>query len=142
MADGSVALVGASLFASTIFIIILHAFEWFHIGTIPQTRIENSRHAKCVRKLLILRGGLGVEMVYYFLLLIAFVVFFPGDLIFLTLIALLGLTHLVAFWALMGQTASAWLQKLTTRKVSKILAFDIVELIILVALALQFYRFF
>jgi hypothetical protein len=63
-------------------------------------------------------------------------------LVFPTLIAAMGLTHLVAFWAMMGQTASAGLQSLSTRSVLTVLVFDIVELVILVVLALQLYPFF
>jgi hypothetical protein len=142
LSNDSVTLVGAALFAFTIFIIVLHAFEWVNIGTIPRTRIENTQSAKVVPKLLVLRGGLGIELVYYFLLFIAFAVYFPRDLVFLTLIAAMGLTHLVAFWAMMGQTASAGLQGPSTRSVSTVLVFDIVELVILVFLALQLYPFF
>jgi hypothetical protein len=139
MSYGYVPSVGAILFVSTILVIILHVLEWFQIGTMPPIRFGNAQPGKHVSKLPVLRGAMGVEMAYYFLLLVAFVLFLPGDLIFLTLIAVIGLAHLVAFWALMGETASAWFRDLTKHTVSKILAFDVVELVVLLVLALRFY---
>ena len=103
MGDGTLALVGSGVFASTAFIIILHLVEWFRIGTLPRVGDGNIPPSDDVSKSFILNGALGIEMVYYFLLLIAFVVFFSGNLLFLTLIALLGVIHLTALQALLSK---------------------------------------
>ena len=90
-------------------------------------------------KLLILRSELGVETAYYFLLLVALIVFFPTNLLFLTLVAILGLFHLGVFWALLDRKAEKRLENLTSRGVKEVLMFDVAELAILVALAFQLY---
>jgi len=139
MADNSL-LVASALFVTTVFIIVLHAAEWFNIGTLSRSRLQNSSASNSPSsKLAVLKGGLGIETAYYFLLLVVFVVFFPGNLIFLTLVALLGLIHLAAFQAVVSRSREKWLQQLTTRRVAGVLVFEIFEVVILVALAFQFY---
>jgi hypothetical protein len=140
MADPTLTLVGLTLFGSTAIIILLHAVEWFQIGTLPRTASAHGpTSTEIPSKLMILRGGLGVETAYYFLLLAALIVFFPSNIVFLTLVSILGLFHLGAFWALLGRKAGNQLQKLTSRRVMGVLLFDILELAILVALAFQLY---
>ncbi len=140
MADPSLTIVRVVLFGSTVLIILLHAVEWFQIATLPRTRLgPNAASLKSSPKFLVLKGGLGVEMVYYFLLLVAFILLFPRNIVFLTFIAILGLFHLAAFQALLGRKAESSLKNLTSRGVKGFLIFDVVELAILVALAIQLY---
>lgn len=81
-------------------------------------------------------------MVYYFLLLIAFAVFFSGNLLFLTLIGLLGVIHLTAWQALLIKKTGDLSRMLTNRRAMGVLLFDAMELLILIVLAVQFYPFF
>lgn len=131
-------MVDVVVFTSTVLIIFLHAVEWFNVGILSRTLPTEAPSAKLV----VLKVSLGVEMVYYLLLLAVFVVFYSGNLIFLTLIALLGLVHLVAFQASVGGASEKMLRKLTMRRVVGVLAFDGVEVLILLALAVQFYPMF
>ena len=140
--DSTLALVGSGVFASTTFVIILHFVEWFRIGTLPRVGDGNIPSNGGASKSFILNGALGIEMVYYFLLLIAFAVFFSGNLLFLTLIALLGVIHLTALQALLSKKRGDLPRMLTTRRVTGVLLFDTVELLILIVLAVQFYPFF
>lgn len=134
-------LVGFAVFISTLIVIVLHAVEWFQIGKIPKaaTAVEQNYSPT---KLTIIKGGLGVETVYYFLLLIVLIVFFPGNLVLLTVIALLGLAHLGAFQAILSDRAYSLLGKLTNRRAAWVLLFDAIEVVILIALAAEFYPAF
>ncbi len=85
-----------------------------------------------------MKVSLGVEMAYYFILLTVFVVFYSRSVVFLMLIALLGLVHLAAFQAATGR-GDKGLQLLTKRRMAWVLGFDAIEVLILMALALQFY---
>jgi hypothetical protein len=138
----STALIGSGVFASTAFIIILHFVEWFRIGTLPRVGDGNISPSDDASKSVILNGALGIEMVYYFLLLIVFAVFFSGNLIFLTLVALLGVIHLTALQVLLSKKVVDLSRMLTTRRVTGVLLFDTLELLILIVLAVQFYPFF
>lgn len=119
------------MFVSTVFITMLHLVEWFHIRTLPCLSVGNSSSGVS-SKLLILKGELGIEMVHCFLLMVGFAVFFSEELLFLTLIALLGVLHLVAFQSLL---------MLTTRRIRAVLLFHVAELVELGVLAVQFHPF-
>ena len=142
MAESTLALIGSGVFASTAFIIFLHFVEWFRIGTLPRVGDGNIYASDGTSKSVILNGALGIEMVYYFLLLIVFAIFFSGNLLFLTLVALLGVVHLTALQALLSKKGGDLSRMLTNRRVTGILLFDTVELLILIVLAIQFYPFF
>jgi len=129
-----------ALFIATLAVIVLHAFEWSDIKTFQRAATGTLATAeKPSIKIRILQGGLGIETVYYFLLLIAFVVFFPGNLVLLTLIAVLGLVHLIAFQALLSMKKIEWLTKLTSRRVVGFLVFDVLEVLILIVILHEFY---
>ena len=66
VADSVLALIGSSVFASTVFIIIIHLVEWFRIGTLPQGGDGNILTNDDASKSFILNGVLGIEMVYLF----------------------------------------------------------------------------
>jgi len=53
--------------------------------------------SKSTSKLAILKSDLGIEMAYYFLMLITFALFFSSDYLLLTLLAVFGMIHLVDF---------------------------------------------
>jgi hypothetical protein len=90
--------VGTTIFVSTIIILSLHAVEWFQIVALPRRQVSTeSTPSNSSSKLVILKGGLGVEAIYYFSLLIVFALFFSSNILFLTLIAALALAHLVRF---------------------------------------------
>jgi hypothetical protein len=140
MAGNVPALIGFTLLFATLAIIALHALEWLDIGTLPRTATTTPAYSeRLLIKIQILKSGLGVETFYYFLLLIAFIVFFPESIVLLTSIAILGVFHLVAFQALLGRKRNDWLGKLTNRRVAGVLLFDVVEALILIALVLEFY---
>lgn len=82
-----------------------------------------------------------VETTYHFLVLISYVVFFPLNILFLTLTGVLGLAHLAALQALLSNRYINWLEKLTNRRGLRVLLFDAVEFLILIALAFGFYPF-
>ena len=143
MIVAAIFLVGSLLFISTVGIILLHLVEWSSLGTVrhlhpTDTLARNPLSSKAV----ILQTGLGIETVYYFLLLTAFVVFFPGNMTFSTLIAVLGPFHLAAFWATMGKSFENQIRKLTTTRVASILVLDILEVFFLIALAFQLHPLF
>lgn len=134
MINSALSAVNAAAFASTIFVLLLHGAEWFNISK----RLGSKPGGTSV-KLDILKLGLGIEMGYYFLLLVVFVVLFSGSIVFLTLIAILGLLHLVAFQGFVVGRGEKWLQSLTSRAVAGVLIFDFLEIVVLVFLASQFY---
>ncbi len=139
----TITLVGSAIFISALFAVFLHVIEWMNIGTLHLSRSRNSPDwRRASPKLAVLKAGLGIETVYYFLLLIAFAIFFPTDLVFLTLIAVLSIAHLAAFQAAVTKAMEGWLQKLTLQRITGILVFDILEIVFLVALALKFYSMF
>jgi len=135
-------LVGSAVFAATVFVIILHLAEWLQLRRLSKHLPDKAPSNGVALGLLTLKAGLGIEMVYYFLLLITFTVFFSGNLLFLTLIAVLGVLHLTALQALVDKKGRDFLQTLTTRQVAGVALFDAVELVILIVLAMQFYPFF
>jgi hypothetical protein len=134
-------LVGFAVFTSTLVVIVLHGVEWFQIGKMPKAAVAVEQN-QSPTKLTIIKVGLGVETVYYFLLLIVFVVFFAGNIVLSILIALLGLAHLGAFQAILRDRAYNWLGKLTNRRVAGVLLFDAIEVVILITLAAEFYPAF
>jgi hypothetical protein len=89
---------------------------------------------------MILKGGLRVEAIYYFSLLTVFAVFFFSNILFLTLITALALAHFGAFSAVLSKTADVRLEKLTKRNAAWLLLFDVAEILVLTALAVEFYR--
>jgi len=139
MAYDTLTLAGSTVFVSTIFMILLHGLEWFHIGTLLHSQLPNALAYTVSSKLQVLKGELGIETVCYFLLLVAFAVFFPSNLVLLTVMALLGLVH---FQALVGGMRANWLQKLTAGRVAGLLVFDVLEIVFLLILAFGFYPFF
>lgn len=142
MAYANSTLVGSAVFAATVFVIILHLAEWLQLRRLSKHLPDKAPSNGVALGLLTLKAGLGIEMVYYFLLLITFTVFFSGNLLFLTLIAVLGVLHLTALQALVDKKGRDFLQTLTTRQVAGVALFDAVELVILIVLAMQFYPFF
>ncbi len=133
----NLALIGLTIFLSTIFIIVLHAAEWLQIGTLARLR-ETVSSGKVSSTIVFLQRGLGIEAAYYFLLLIGFVVFFPGDVILMVLVAMLGVLHLTAFQYLLAKKSGQWIRNLTAKRVAGVLVFDVLEVIVLVVLALRF----
>ena len=136
MVGSNLALPGLAIFASTVLIILIHALEWLQIGKLPRsTGADNLPSNQPSSRTPLLKAGLGIESVYYFLLLVALVIYFPGNLFFLTLIAILGLVHLATFQAVLGKRGDSWLAKMTNRRVAGLLLFDILELFVLIDLA-------
>jgi hypothetical protein len=88
------------------------------------------------------KNGLAVEMVYYFSLLIAFGVYFSARIVFLVLVALLEILHFVALESVLSKKQGILLRVLTSQRVTGLLLFDLVELVILIAVAPQFYPYF
>jgi hypothetical protein len=125
-------IVEPAIFFSTFAIIIIHIPEWIDI--VDLTRQQHFTNSK-----ILLKGGLGIEIFYYFSLLIVWVVFFPKKLVFLTLIAFLGIVHLAVFQAALSRKIEKWLSHIRNRSIAGVIGFDIIELMILVALALQFH---
>jgi uncharacterized protein YhhL (DUF1145 family) len=136
MVGNLLALVGLAIFLSTVFIILVHAIEWLQIGRLPRSASTDDLPSnQPPSRVLVLKTGLGIETFYYFLLLIALVIYFPSNLIFLTLIAILALVHLATFQAVMGKRAETWLVNMTNRRAAGLLIFDILELFVLIVLA-------
>lgn len=141
MPDGTQILVGAIVFAFTATLILIHLVEWTRIWELPRLLNNGVRSRRATSRLLVVKSGLVVEMVYYFSLLIAFGVHFSAKIVFLVLVALLGILHFVAFESALGKKKGVLLRVLTSRRVTGLLLFDLVELAILMAVALEFYPY-
>jgi hypothetical protein len=126
----SAALVGPGIFFSASTIIVVHILEWIDIAS-SWRRFGNTN--------ILLRGGLTIEILFYFSLLIVWVVFFPERLIFLILIALLGIVHLAALQATISQKIEKWLSQRGKESVVGVMTFEAIEVGILIALAFQFH---
>lgn len=129
---------GSVIFLSTILVLLLHGVEWVKIVRMLRVRPEGVS----APDLSTFQLSLAIEMVYYFLLLIVLVVYFPSDTFLLTIIASLGLIHLAGLQALLGRAGGKWLQTLTVRRVTGVLIFDSLELVVLVGIVFQFYPYF
>lgn len=108
-------IVEPAVLLSTITIVMVHVAEWAD-GVFRQNGFASSK---------ILKGGLGIETFDYFSLLIVWTVFFPNRLIFLTLIAFLGIVHLTAFQMAISQRLEEWLGHNRSRNVA-LMGFDVI----------------
>ncbi len=136
MLGNNLALPGLAIFASTVLIILIHALEWLQINKFRRPALtDNLPLNQPSSRAPFLKAGLGIESAYYFLLLVALVIYFPSNLFFLTIIAILGLVHLAAFQAVLGKRGDSWLASMTNRRVAGLLLFDIAELFVLTVLA-------
>lgn len=136
MFGNNLALPGLAIFASTVLIILIHPLEWFQISKFRHSTLTDDLPSnQPFSRPPLLKAGLGIESVYYLLLLVALVIYFPSNLFFLTLIAILGFVHLATFRALLGKRGDSWLAKMTNRRVAGLLLFDILELFVLTVLA-------
>jgi hypothetical protein len=105
-------IVEPAIFFSAFAIIIIHIAEWIDI--VDLTRQQHFTNSK-----ILLKGGLGIEIFYYFSLLIVWVVFFPKRLVFLTLIAFLGIIHLAVFQAALSRKIEKWLSHIRNRSIER-----------------------
>ena len=126
----SASLVRPSIFFSASTIIVVHILEWIDIAS-TWRRFGNTN--------ILLRGGLIIEILFHFSLLIVWVVLFPERLIFLILIALLGIVHLAALQATISQKIEKWLSQIEKANVVGVMSFEAIEVGILFTLAFQFY---
>ena len=142
MLDSIQVMAGAGLVAFTIFVIALHVIEWFQIVELRRLRLANDFPSAGVSsKSSMLKGELGVEIVYYPLVFGLLILFLSTNIVLLVLVALLAIFHFAAYQKLVPETRENLLSKLTTRRVIGLFVFDVAELLVLVVLGMKLYPY-
>lgn len=129
----SISFVGLTVFTSSVTVIALHFLEWLHIHVYPRKGSKSSNFRTSL-----LTVELGGEMVYYFGLLATFASLLPDRITLLTAVAFLGVVHLGAFWGMVGGRGEGWLRNLRGSRLTAVLVFDCVEVLVLGFLAWAF----
>lgn len=138
MVYGEFAWVALAIFVSALFMIALHAVEWFYLGIVWR-QASGQAGAGIPQMPGLTEGGLRIETGYYFLLAIALSLYYPKRVLWAALVLMLGLIHAFASAAFRKTGGQSVIRKLGRRKTAAILSFDVIELVVLSLLALQLY---